>query len=133
MDIYYAHPMSLYGTKEEELKLAQIERAFPGSRIVNPALFPDHEMAYYLRRVERCNMVVFSRLEGKIGAGIGKEVNHALKKGMRVSELLWDGNVKEVTEPVKYLTIAKTLELLKKSGYRDLKTVSKKRRLVSKN
>ena len=133
MNIYYAHPMSMYGTREEKLKKAQIKRAFPGSHIVDPSLFPDHEMAYYLRRVERCNMVVFSRLEGKIGAGIGKEINHALKSGMPVFELLNGGNVTVVTEPVKHLTVAETIKLLKKSGYYNRKAISKKQRLVGKN
>ena len=38
-------------------------------------------MAYCLRLVEQCDVLVFSRIMKKVTCGVGKEVNHALKKG----------------------------------------------------
>lgn len=44
-------------------------------------------MGLCLRLVEECDIVVFSRLLGKITAGVGKEVNHAMKNGKAVYEI----------------------------------------------
>lgn len=91
--IYYAHAMCLYGRADERQQLARIRKKFRRSKIVNPADYDGHPLkqadtvGFCLKLVEGCDLVVFSRLLGKITAGVGKEVNHALKIGKPVFEL----------------------------------------------
>jgi hypothetical protein len=54
--------------------------------------------------------VTFSRLMGKITAGVGKEVNHALKRGKIVYEITQAGLVRR-RRPVKYLPRTATIRL----------------------
>jgi len=67
-------------------------------------------MNFCLRLVEKCDIVVFSRLSGKITAGLGKEVNHALKKGKAVYKLTQRGLVRRY-QTVKYLPRLATIRL----------------------
>src|SRR5258708_23069479 len=91
--IYYAHAMCLYGRSDERQQLTRIRKQFRRLKIVNPANYDDHPLkqadtvGFCLKLVEGCDLVVFSRLLGKITAGVGKEVNHALKIGKPVFEL----------------------------------------------
>lgn len=68
----------------ESQELAAIRRRFKGG-VVNPAKYDDHPekqrdtLGFCLRLIEGCDVVVFSRLLGKITAGVGREINHALK------------------------------------------------------
>jgi hypothetical protein len=59
-------------------------------------------MGFCLRLIEECDIVTFSRPMGKITAGVGKEVNHALKRGKIVYEITQAGLVRR-HRPVKYL------------------------------
>ena len=116
MKVYYAHAMCLYGTEQEKEELTLLRKNFQNAEIVNPA---DHQnnldgteeqMDFYLSLVERCDIVVFSRLLGKITSGVGKEVNHALKKGKEVYML--DGaSLFPIKSLVKYISRQNTREL----------------------
>ncbi len=117
--IYYAHAMCLYGEPEEHQELTSIRRKFRGSRIVNPADYDGHPdkrrdgVKFCLRLVEGCNTVVFSRLLDKVTAGVGKEVNHALKVGKPVFELV-SGRFVRQTRPVRYISRPATIDLYQK-------------------
>lgn len=63
--------------------------------------------------MEGCDAVVFSRLLDKITAGVGKEVNHALRIGKPVFKLVSGRFVKQ-TRPVKYLPRPATIKLYEK-------------------
>ena len=86
--VYYAHAMHIYRTAAEERELGKINSRFPRTRIVNPAKYENHpekrrdKIGFCLRLVARCDTVVFSRFRGKVTAGVGKEVNHALRIGL---------------------------------------------------
>lgn len=114
--VYYSHAMPLYGTKEEKVERNHILKNMPEVEIVDPGSFQDNPekrlggMEYCLRIVEKCHGVVFTRFLGKITAGVGKEVNHAIKKKIPVHELK-DGKLKKVTKPVKYLSREETVRL----------------------
>lgn len=117
--IYYAHAMCMHGEPEEYQNLATIRHRIRGGRIVNPAEFSGHPeklrdgVSFCLRIVEKCQMVVFSRLLDKVTAGVGKEVNHALKIGIPVFELE-SGKLVHHTRPVKYISRAATIRLYRK-------------------
>ena len=54
------------------------------------AIKPDlsDRMTAYLRAIEQCNLLVFRRIQNQlITAGIGKEINHALEKQIKVLEI----------------------------------------------
>jgi len=114
--VYYAHAMCLYGRVDERKQLALIRKKFRGSSVVNPAdydgdpLKRQDTVGFCLRLVEGCDMVVFSRLLGKITAGVGKEVNHALKIGKPVFELS-PLKVVRRTRKVSYITRRDTIRL----------------------
>ncbi len=114
--VYYAHPICTYGWPSERRELTAIRRAFPGSRIVNPAAYRNHPakrrdgMRFCLGLVARADVVVFSRLLAKVTSGVGKEVNHALQLGKRVFGLA-TGSVVRRGRRVAYLTRRATLAL----------------------
>ena len=116
MNIYYSHAIPLYGTDEEENEKRQILMSIPKANIVDPGSFQDNPekrrggMEYCLKLVEKCDELVFSKYFGKITAGVGKEINHALSIKMPVHEL-WNGKLKKVTRKVKYLSILATRRL----------------------
>jgi len=118
-NIYYAHAMCMYGEPEEYQEIALIRRRLRGSRIVNPASYsglPEKlrdGVKFCLRIVETCQVVVFSRLLGEVTAGVGKEVNHALKIGVPVFELK-AGKLVSRTRPVEYMSRAATKRLYRK-------------------
>jgi len=100
--------MCIYGHLVESQELAAIRRRFKGS-VVNPAKYDDDPekrrdtIGFCLRLIERCDVIVFSKLLGKITAGVGKEINHALKLKKLVYELC-DGKVSRRIRPVRYLS-----------------------------
>lgn len=114
--IYFAHAMCFYGHPEEHQDLATIRRRIRGSKIVNPADYSGHPeklrdvLGFCLRLVEKCDCVVFNRLLDKVTAGVGKEVNHALKIGKPVFELVAGKLVKQ-TKRVKYVSRKRTVQL----------------------
>lgn len=109
MRVFYSHPMKLYGTATERRELSLIGQRFAGSEIVDPsanqsAAEPGRETEYYLRLVDSCDCLVFSRYFGYVTEGVRPEVDHALSKGMPVYELR-DGRVVTVTGPVANLPL----------------------------
>lgn len=114
MKIYYAHAICLYGTDDEEMEMEHIANIFPDHDILNPRLHPDPEengtMDHYKMLVSSCNMLVFTRLLGKITAGVGLEINHALAEKKMVYELN-NGKVKQIKKPVKYISREDTISL----------------------
>lgn len=90
MRVYYAHPVSLYGTKQEARDVATLEGL--GFQVINPN-GPQHQigyeeggMDYFTRIVQACDAVAFRAFpDGSIGAGIAKEVRAA--EGKPVIEL----------------------------------------------
>jgi hypothetical protein len=111
---YYAHAMCLYGHLVERQEVATIRRRIKGAHIVNPAKYEGHpekqrdKMAFCLRLVEECDVVVFSKLLGKITAGVGKEINYALRLKRPVYEICGGKLVRQV-RPVNYLSVAHTI------------------------
>jgi len=125
MKIYYSHAMPLYGTEVENLEKGQIKENFPESIIVDPGSFRENPekrlggMEYCLRLVENCDGLVFTRFLNKITAGVGKEVNHALKRKLSVHELK-NGKIRKVTKPVKYLSREETVLLYRIRTFAEL-------------
>lgn len=80
--IYYAHPISIYDTPQEERDLDLIKQLWPDAEIYNPNTKED-QLGYkrdgfdwFLNRVEECQLVVFRAFpDGKIGAGVWSEIN----------------------------------------------------------
>jgi hypothetical protein len=110
LSIYYAHAICHYGTELEKKELMLIRERFKDAEIINPINYQDHSMDFFLRLVDNCQIVVFSRLLGKVTAGVGKEVNHALKKGKDVY-MLNGVRLIPIKSPVKFISRQKTREL----------------------
>lgn len=109
--VYYAHAMCLYRTEREKKELLLIHEKFKDAEIINPVNYQQHAcMDFYLRLVDKCHIVVFSRLLGKVTAGVGKEVNYALKKGKDVYMLNEVGLI-PIKSPVKCISRQSTIEL----------------------
>lgn len=112
--------MMIYGTQKEKLEAFLIKHHFPGCAIVDPGAIQTNPekarrgMEYCLELVETCDALVFTKYEGVITAGVGKEVNHALARGKTVHELQKLEMV-EVTAPVEYLSREETVELYQSS------------------
>jgi hypothetical protein len=114
--LYYAHAMCLYGTIPEEFELRRIKSAFGKAQIVNPAKYSRHPdklkdtIGFCLRLVEKCDVVVFSRVLGKVTAGVGREVNHAIRLGRPVFELA-GSKLKRRKNRVEYISRTATCRL----------------------
>ena len=113
--IYYAHAMCLYGPEVERAEVAAITRRLPSCCVVDPGTIQqdagkgdDDGMRYLLRVIDCCDTLVFSRLLGKVTAGVGLEVNHALARRIPVYEL-GDGTVSQVAARVEFLSREETL------------------------
>jgi len=119
MKIYYAHAMCIYGTNDEEIEIQQIEQSFPDHSIVDPGTYannPDKRnggMKYCKKLVSGCDKLVFTRLLGKITAGVGIEINHALESGKNVYELK-KNKIKQIKKSVKYISRNDTISLYRK-------------------
>jgi len=117
--LYYAHAMCLYGEADEREELRRIRKRFRRVHVVNPAKYDGHPdkqtdtVGFCLKLIDGCDVVVFSRLLGKISAGVGKEVNHALKTGKLVFELS-PNKIIPRNRRVKYLSRAATISLYRK-------------------
>ena len=116
MKVYYAHPMPLYGTKQESNEREQIINKFNKVEIIDPGSFQDNPekqregMKFCLKLVRKCKAVVFSKFKGEITAGVGKEVNYAIEKKIDVFELNGD-KFHKIDKPVEYLSIMETISL----------------------
>lgn len=92
--IYYAHPVTDYGTEQEARDIATLEAL--GFEVANPNA-PENEEAYkkdgmnhFLRMVDDCDALAFRTFRGgSIGAGVAKEIFRAMKAGKPVIEMPW--------------------------------------------
>jgi hypothetical protein len=119
MRVFYSHPMKIYGSATERREISLIRNHFIGCEIVDPSEHPASaepggETEYYLRLVDTCDCLVFSRLFGYVTEGVKPEVEHALSKGMQVFELR-EGRFIKVKGPVVNLPIGERL-LLRAKG-----------------
>ena len=97
--IYYAHGVYLYGTRQENRDLHQIERMFPNRELYNPNN-PEAKKAYsslvgcmkmryfYDIIISSCNILIFrSTPYGRIPAGVAAEIKTADDCGIPIIEL----------------------------------------------
>jgi hypothetical protein len=114
--IYHAHAICTYGRTAEQREQALIRQIFPEYEIVDPGLAEENEekllggMDYCKKLVESCDALAFSRIQGKVTAGVGVEVAHALALGKPVYELTGSG-AKQVFETPTYVSIEETRKL----------------------
>lgn len=114
--IYYAHPLSLYDTPQEQRDVKLLHEGL-GFEVVNPNK-PEHQegykqygMEYFVRLVKTCDALAFRAFpDGKIGAGIAGEIE-ALGPNKTVIEL-------PHAISCRTLTIDQTREYLKELGQR---------------
>ena len=88
-DIYYAHHQWKYNTPIEEYEIGLIKRYFPNATVFNPAtdlITKDSGdesviMAECLDRVIESDILVYSSVNGCVGAGVYQEVAEAMRQG----------------------------------------------------
>ena len=125
MEIYYSHAMTIYGTEIETNEKLLILKNIPNAKIVDPGSFQANiqkqkeGMSYCLRLVEKCHGLVFTRFLNKITAGVGLEVNHALKNDIPVHELRKD-KLRKISKPVTYLSRDDTNRLYRTWRFKQL-------------
>lgn len=114
--VYYAHPVSLYGTKQEDRDVSTLINL--GFEVVNPnhAIHQDgyerSGMIYFTELVRSCDALAFRAFpDGSIGAGIVYEIGDAERLQKPVFEL-------PVGILSRGLTIAQTREYLSQVGQR---------------
>jgi len=113
---YYAHAIPLYGTKIEKTEKIQIIKNLPEAEIIDPGTFQSNSqkkregMNYCFKLIKKCNVLIFSKFKGNVTAGVGKEVEYALKEKLDVFELN-GSKLHRITKPVKYLSILETIRL----------------------
>lgn len=81
MKIYYAHPMTTYGSLRESRDIQIIQAHFQGSEVLNPN-HPDHQagckyirMAYFTELVKICDAIVGVPFpDGEWGSGVYAEM-----------------------------------------------------------
>src|SRR5260370_32024704 len=106
--VYYAHAICLYGQADERKELGRIRKRFRRATVVNPARYDGHPdkqtdtVGFCLKLIDKCDVVVFSRLLSKITAGGGQEVNPPLKYSKAFFELTAH-KIKPFTPPVKFV------------------------------
>jgi len=111
MKVYYAHCTSLYGTNQEERDISTLMKL--RFEVYNPnnetasELYQNQGMASFRALVEACDCLAYRALpDGRIPAGIGKEIVWAIRKGMQVFELphgFLDDRVMSVESTRSYL------------------------------
>ncbi|HXW36926.1 MAG TPA: hypothetical protein VEJ36_03350 [Nitrososphaerales archaeon] len=112
--LYYAHAMCTYGTDIEKTEIEQISKRFPTYDIIDPGAHEGNpeksraQMQYCFGLIDLCDAFVFSRLLGKVTAGVGLEIVHALSKGIIVYDFA-GGGFKPVKKPVAYLSRDETI------------------------
>jgi len=113
---YYAHAMPLYGSEIEKNEKKQIIKNLPKAEIIDPGTFQSNPqkrregMNYCFKLIKKCNALVFSKFNGKVTAGVGKEVEFALKEKLDVFELNGD-KLHKISKPVKYLSVLETINM----------------------
>jgi len=115
--IYFAHPVTDYGTERERGAVAAIEAE--GWTVENPnqphhqAGYDEEGMVYFERLAASCDALIFMRFPGgAIGAGVGKEIDAAQAAACPIYEL-FDGEVYSVYgSPTPVLSVENTRALL---------------------
>jgi hypothetical protein len=120
MRVFYSHPKKLYGTEAERREIALIRKRFIGCEVVEPSSLqsgaePGRETEYYLKLVDTCDCLVFSRHFGNVTQGVKPEVEHALSTGKEVYELR-GGRFMQIKAPVTNLPITERLILRAKGA-----------------
>lgn len=110
MKIYYAHPMAYYGTHLELMDIVMLSKI---GTVVNPNT-PKYQIFTNMKQFEdlaaSCDMVAYRPfVDGKIGAGVAKEIQAALKAGKIVLELPHKINERILTREETRARIGKTL------------------------
>lgn len=116
--IYYAHPVSDYGTRRESAGVRLLTRE--GWWVENPNQ-PHHATGYaregmeYFRGVVRgCDAVAFQRFpDGTLGAGVAREASWALEDGKPVFEVV-DGRLVPRAEVPAALSVEETRERVRR-------------------
>lgn len=108
--------MCIYGSDDEETERNHILTHFPDHSVVDPGTYRNNiekrngGMEYCKKLVSGCDILVFSRLLGKITAGVEIEINHALTENKSVYELV-SGKIVKVKKPVKGISRNDTINL----------------------
>lgn len=116
MKIYYARPISLYNTKQENRDLALFKEL--GWEVLNPnkeelqIRYAQEGMDVFLMAVTSCDALAFRAFQdGKISAGVAKEIDKAEELGKPVIEL-------PTITSKRILSVDDTREYLKMLGHR---------------
>jgi len=116
--IYYAHPMSLYGTPQEERDIKTLLDM--GFGVLNPAEEQfreeakqhNNQMSYFLQLLRKCDGVAFRGTPGgKITCGVVQEIKEAVLYNMPIIEL-------PSSVIARAMSIPETLEYLREIGER---------------
>ncbi|MER9196402.1 hypothetical protein NKI13_24475 [Mesorhizobium australicum] len=124
MRLYFAHPVTDYGTKRQADAIAALKNHWAEQRrqpleIENPDQ-PHHQagytnlgMDYFKSVVASCYSLAFMRFpNGAIGAGMGKEIMWAHVRNMQIYEL-FDGRIYQISDlPGPVLTVDETRALI---------------------
>lgn len=114
--VYYAHPVSIYNTKQEErdillLKKLDFEISNP-NELKHQKGYQKEGMNYFNSVIENCNFLCFRSFpNGDIPAGIAKEIEYAKSLNKIIFELP-SGILKRI------LSIEQTREYLTENGNR---------------
>lgn len=94
MKIYYAHFIGIYNTSQEKRDLSLIKETFPHAEIINPnsleneVLYKEKGMDVFYEQIKECDLLIFRGLiNGKISAGVLKEINFAKENRIGILEL----------------------------------------------
>jgi len=116
MRVYFAHPVTDYGTERQAGALAVLLAA--GFDVESPDQ-PHHQngyqsegMAYFTRLVGECDGLVFLRFpNGSVGAGVGKEIGAAADARLPI----WDvssGQLKRMDGLPNVMSVEETRTML---------------------
>ena len=119
MKIYYAHPISLYKTPQEERDITLLKFLHPKAIIYNPATdegveegYKEKGMKYFFDIINNCDFLYFRAFPDlKIGAGVWSEIQHGIKESCIVLEL-------PIITESRQLSVDDTREYLKHAGTR---------------
>jgi nucleoside 2-deoxyribosyltransferase len=117
MKVYYAHPITMYDTWDEQHEVKMLE--LMGFEVLNPncdeldkAYNANKDFEVFLKAIESCDAVFYSAMEdGMISSGVVKEIVFAFELGMPVFEIPRNCQA-------RYLTKEQTRERLVEAGLR---------------
>jgi len=110
--IYYARPINLYNTPQDKRDIKTLTDL--GFEILNPnkeALqerYKTEGMDVFLQAMQECNALTFRSFpDGKISAGVKKEIDKAIEMGIPVIELptITSSRVLSVEDTREYLKL----------------------------